>query len=149
MKSNKWLGVLGALSLAMAPGAFAATTIGVNFQGRTSTGSNPGTTPLAAGDTAGVVPQQNWNNVDDAHNAAGTITGFSAEKGTTAPLTDSTGAATPVTLTFAANDSWNNDVDPATITTGNAKMMNGVIKEQSAGTSARFTFNNVPDGQYD
>jgi hypothetical protein len=28
-------------------------------------------------------------------------------------------------------------------------MMNGVIKQQTAGTSAKFTFNNVPDGQYD
>ena len=148
MNSTKWLGLLGALSVAMAPGTFAATTIGVNFQGRTSTGSNPATDPLAPGDTAGVVPQGNWNNVDDAY-GAGLATFLGANKGTTAALMDSTGAATPVTLTFAANDSWNNDVDPATITTGNAKMMNGVIKEQTANTSAKFTFNNVPDGQYD
>ena len=42
------------------------------------------------------------------------------------------GGVTPVTLTFAANDSWNNDVDLSTNTTVNAKMMKGVIKQQNA-----------------
>src|SRR5437870_5235360 len=93
--------------------ARAATSIGVNFQGRDGStagtaASNPGTPPLNTSETAGVVPQGNWNNVDDAHDYT------PVENGTTPALVDSTGAATPVTLTFAANDSWYNDVDPAT-----------------------------------
>jgi len=148
MKRTLIFALLSSLAITFAPEVFAAMTIGANFQGRTSTDPTPATTPLAAGDTAGVVPQQNWNNVDNAY-GAGLATFVRANNGTTAPLTDSTGAATTVTLTFAANDSWNNDVDPATITTGNARLMNGVIKQQGAGTAGRFTFNNVPDGQYD
>src|SRR6266498_4826488 len=56
-------------SLFAVSGAFAATTIGVNFQGRDGvTAGNPGTPPLGASEMAGVVPQGNWNNVDDQYN---------------------------------------------------------------------------------
>src|SRR5438876_4785422 len=145
MKRKTFHGLLTALSLLIVPATFAATTIGVNFQGRDGTlaAPYPGTPPLASTDVAGVVPQPNWNNVDDANN-------FSpAENGTTGPLVDSIGAATTVTLTFAANDSWYNDVDPTTVATPNARLMNGVIKEGTAGTSAKFSFNYLPAGQYD
>ncbi|HEY6231008.1 MAG TPA: Ig-like domain-containing protein, partial [Pyrinomonadaceae bacterium] len=119
----------------------AATTIGVNFQGRDNN-SNP-TPALGAGDTAGLVPQGNWNNVNDK------ATTPAAENGVTGPLNDSTGAATAVTLTFAAQDSWNNDVVPGTVTTGNAKLMNGIIKANGADAAATFTFDNLPAGTYD
>jgi hypothetical protein len=114
-----------------------AAVISVDFQGRNGVG------PMASSLAAGVLQVANWNNVNDS------TTTPTAEKGTTAPLVNSAGAATPVTLTFDCNDSWYNDVDPATVTTGNAWMMNGVIKQQQAGTSATFTFKNVPGGQYD
>src|SRR5882724_7309989 len=131
-------------SLFAVSGAFAATTIGVNFQGRDGvTAGNPGTPPLGASEVAGVVLQGNWNNVDDQYNFT------PANEGNTGPLVDRTGAATTVTLTFAANDSWYNDVDPATITTPNARLMNGIIKVAGVGSTGTFTFNNVADGQYD
>src|SRR5437773_4775356 len=145
MKRRIFRGLGTASSLLISPAIFAATSIGVNFQGRDGTQASPypGTPPLASADVAGVVPQANWNNVDDAN-------AFTpAENGTTGPLVDSTGAATTVTLTFAANDSWYNDVDPTNIVTANAKLMNGIIKEGGIGNSAAFTFNGVPDGKYD
>jgi len=131
-------------SLFAVSASFAATTIGVNFQGRDGvTTGNPGTPPLAPTEVAGVVPQGNWNNVDDQY-------GFTpANDGNTGPLVDSTGAATTVTLTFAANDSWYNDVDPALITTPNARLMNGIIKEAGVGNSAAFKFEGLPNGKYD
>jgi hypothetical protein len=111
--------------------------ISVSFQGRNGKG------PIPTDLVAGVVQVANWINVNQ------TATLPTENKGTTLPLNNAAGAVTPVTLTFDANDSWNNDVDPATITTGNAWMMNGVIKQQNTNTSATFTFNNVPNGQYD
>jgi len=120
----------------------ATSAIAVNFQGRTST-CCVGTDPLASTDVAGVLAQANWNNVDDQ--AVG-------ENGTTGALNDASGAATAVTLTYAANDSWNNDT-PGTLTTPNAKMMLGIIKANSgtgsSGAKETFTFNNVPEGIYD
>ena len=147
MKRTSVFVVFSFLAITFATEVFAATTIGVNFQGRASgcidrTGFCDPTGPLAPTEVAGVVPQPHWNNVADS-------TFTPAENGTTGPLVDSNGAPTTVTLTFAANDSWNNDTDPTTITTGNARMMNGIIKMQGAGASSQFTFNNVPEGSYD
>ncbi|TMQ01401.1 MAG: hypothetical protein E6L09_03715 [Verrucomicrobia bacterium] len=146
MKRRIFRGLVTALSLLIAPATFAATSIGVNFQGRDGTQASPypGTPPLASADVAGVVPQANWNNVDDAN-------AFTpAENGTTGPLVDSTGAATTVTLTFAANDSWYNDVDPTNIVTANAKLMNGIIKAGGGlGVTERFRFDGLSDGRYD
>src|SRR5439155_22067997 len=101
-------------------------------------------------DVAGVVHQPNWNNLDHHYNADFAIAIFNgANDGTSGPLVDSTGAATTVTLTFAANDSWYNDVDPALITTPNARLMNGIIKEAGVGNSAAFKFEGLPNGKYD
>ena len=145
MKRTILAASLSVLSIIVTSVTFGATSIGVNFQGRdgTQAGPYPGTPPLGATEVAGVVAQSNWNNVDDANNFA------PAENGSTGPLVDSTGTATAVTLSFAANDSWYNDVDPTTITTANARLMNGVIKEGTAGTSAKFHFYHLPAGKYD
>ncbi|HUS37252.1 MAG TPA: hypothetical protein VM680_18040, partial [Verrucomicrobiae bacterium] len=100
---------------------------------------------LPATANAGLVPQLNWNNFDNFAN--GTTT-------TDMPLVDATGAASPVTISFTANDSWNND-DPMptpTDSNGNDVLMFGCIKRQGAGSAATFTFANVPastTGWYD
>jgi hypothetical protein len=143
--------------LAVVTAASAANPISVNFLGRdgSAAGSaavpaNPAVPPLAPTDVAGVLAVPNWTSIDDQYNLDGTIPVFNgANNGTTGPLVDSTGAATTVTLTFAANDSWYNDVDPATTTTPNAKLMNGIIKVGGVGGIGTFTFNSVADGQYD
>lgn len=61
--------------------------ISVNYN--TSWSSTP---PLAAGDTAGVVPAANWNNVTDANNA---ITFY-----------DQANISTPLTVSFSASGGW-------------------------------------------
>ena len=117
--------------------------VSVSFEGRDNN-SNP--LPVGPAEIAGVVSATEWNNVNDKSTTP-------AENGTTAPLVDSAGAATPITLTFAASDSWNNDTDPTTIKTGSAHMMNGIIKvadpNGATGNTATFTFDNLPDGGYD
>lgn len=121
-----------------------AASIGVQFLGRDGSGTagSPPVTALSPAQVAGVVPQANWNSVDNHY-------GYTpANVGETPALTDSTGASTTVTLAFAGNDSWYNDVDPTTITTPNALLMNGIIKA-STGTTESFLFNNLPDATYD
>ena len=153
MKRTFFAVSLSVLSVFVTSVTFGATTIGVNFQGRDGTQPDPGagnpyppTPALNATDVAGVVPQPNWNNIAD-----GDFNVFPAvENGTVNNLVDSTGAATPVSITFAASDSWYNDVDPATTVTPNAKLMNGIIKAGGGnGVSERFAFNGLSDGQYD
>src|SRR5205814_3884307 len=105
----------------------------VNFQGRNNAGQ--ATSPLNSAEIAGVVQATDWNNIDD--NAVN-------NNATSSPLVDSAGATTAVTVTFAANDSWNNDTDPATIKTGSARMMNGIIKANGGdGAQETFTFDNL------
>jgi len=124
-----------ALVLSAASG-YAAQTIGVDFQGRIADGVP--TPPLGATETAGVIPQQNWNSIDD--NAVNNV-------GTSSPLLDSTGAATAVTVSFNANDSWNSD--GSTYTTGDAHMMKGIIKANGANVTESFSFDGLADGRYD
>lgn len=127
-------------------GSFAAQIIGVDFRGRDN--NSAAVTSLTPTQTAGVVPQANWNSIDDnAVNNNGTSSASNNSTGT-ATLVDSTGAITPATVTFTANDSWNNDTDPSTITSANARMMNGIMKA-STGTSQTLTWNNLTGSSYD
>jgi hypothetical protein len=65
-------------------------------------------------------------------------------------LLDTNFNTTAVTISFQANDSWFNDVTPSTLTTANAKLMNGIIKSNGGnGVNESFQFNNLPDGTYD
>src|SRR5438093_2884302 len=148
MKRTTLLATLAALLAGITAASGANQTSSVNFQGRSSDTGNPATPPLAPTDRAGVVAVSNWNNVDDQYGGNGeTLDG--ANNGTSVALNDSTGAATTVTVTFTANDSWYNDVACDAVTTPNAKMMNGIIKRQGVGTATEFTFNNLTDAQYD
>jgi hypothetical protein len=93
---------------------------------------------------AGAFPQVGWNTLDDAY-------GFTpANVGESSLLGDTNFTTTTVTISFNANDSWYNDVTPSTLTTPNAKLMNGIIKSNGGdGVSESFHFNNLPDGTYD
>src|SRR5579862_2544049 len=126
-KKNSFTWVLAVLLAAGSATVFGAPqTISVDFEGRDSASGNPGTPALTADQIAGVLPVGNWNSIDNHYNADNSVANFiAAEQGTTIPLKDSTGAATPVTLTFDANDSWYNDVDITTIQKPNSIMMNG------------------------
>jgi hypothetical protein len=150
MKAAKLFGLLSVLAVLSGTRAQAATSIGVEFLGRDGsgasgpTGNNPTTPGVGPNDTAGIVPQQFWNLVDDFNGSIG------QEKGETPPLLDSAINTTTVTLLFDCNDSWYNDVTPTNITKPNAHLMNGIIKSSAGGrVPGVFTFTNVPEGQYD
>src|SRR5882724_2576264 len=93
--------IASATLLAGASNSWAATSVGANFIGRDSAAP---TGVLAPAESAGVVPQTQWNNVD----SGGTF------QGTTAPLVDSAGNFTAVTIIYDASDSWNSDGGVAT-----------------------------------
>ena len=109
-----------------------APIVGANFEGR------PNQT-VGYSDVAGQFPQGHWNNIREE------ATGF---VGTSGPLTDYAGNATPITLEFVANDAWNNDGGTGT---PDERLMKGVIKAFGpAGTMHldTFTLHNVPAGTY-
>ena len=112
--------------------AAAPASFGVKFQGRNSA-------TLAASDFAGVpgLEQRNWNIANDS--------GGGVNNAVTGNLVDSNAVATGITMTWSANDSWNND-GPST--TPNDRLMHGISKQQGVGTAAVYTFNNVPSGFY-
>src|SRR5882724_6199755 len=89
----------------------AATSIGASFIGR---GADPADI-LAPSESAGVVPQTQWNNVDSG----------ATFKGTSVSLLDSAGSFTDVKIIYDCSDSWNSD---GGTTTPNEKLMKGIIK---------------------
>jgi hypothetical protein len=132
MKTTILLGLAAAMSMALVNSASAAS-IGVSFLGRNAN------TRVLPTETAGVVPQANWNNIDDS-------TYSPAENGTAVSLQDDAGKFTTVSLTFVANDSWNSDGPDVT---PNDRLMLGIIKRQGLNTACTFTFSNLDVGPYD
>jgi hypothetical protein len=108
--------MLLAVGAAMAFGSVArADSIGINFTG----GNNAGApTPLLATDSAGFVPQTNWNN---ANGTGGTLTG----------LNNQNGVATTAAATWHADGTWGSGTGT---TTGDRKLYNGYL--DATGTSA-------------
>ena len=134
-----------ALTLALAPlGSHAQSSIGVNFGGRQwSVGGNTPET-LTVSDFAGVVLQQNWNNVDPAgHDSGGLaqITGPHA-----GVLSDSSGTAlSGMAFSYAAQGMWSVS---QTTSTGNQQLMNGYSDVESS-ANGLYTFGNIPFSLYD
>ena len=126
--------LVNTLLFALVVGAQAALApVGAKFIGRNATA-------MSLNDFAGVpgVAQTNWNQINDSAPPISNVT--------TGPLNDSVGGVTAVTLTWSANDSWNNDGPSAT---ANDRLMQGISKQQGVGTAAVYTFNNVPSNPYD
>jgi hypothetical protein len=102
-----------------------------------------------------VVPQQGWTAIDNQYNINLNVDSafFSVNNpnnGTTVALQDTNFNATGVTLTFTASDSWDNNINYTNISTPNAILMQGTIKQANTShVPITFTFNNVPAGQYD
>src|SRR4051812_42888281 len=90
--------------LGTASSSSAGTSIGVSFIGRNDTADHTAAAILGPNDSAGVVPQTHWNNVDSG----------STFKGTSQSLTDSGFNFTDVKIIYDANDSWNSDGGTAT-----------------------------------
>jgi len=98
------------LSLFAVSETIAQTSIGGSFIGRGADDS------LAPADSAGVIPQTQWNNIFDDGNTF---------KGTSDTLKDSAGNFTAVRIIYDCNDSWNSD---GPTVTANDKLMKGIIK---------------------
>jgi hypothetical protein len=155
MRSSKIVGLFSCCSLfcAIEAGAQLTTPLGVEFLGRDQyvTG-DPACQGLNPSDVAGVVPQSSWNSIDNYYNLNLNVESatFSADNGTTVPLLDTNNSPTAVTLSFSASDSWDNNVNFTNISTPNAKLMQGTIKQANGSqVPITFTFNNVPPGNYD
>jgi hypothetical protein len=121
----------------MASSSWAASNLGASFIGRGADDS------LSRSDSAGVVAQTYWNNVDSG-------TTF---KGTSMSLLDSAGSFTDVRIVYDASDSWNSD---GPTVTANDKLMKGIIKANPdpdttpTNNSDRmlFVITNLPAGSY-
>jgi MYXO-CTERM domain-containing protein len=136
-----WLTPLAVLLLASASPAQAPPSIGLNFSGSQTTGTAH---DLAPTESAGVVPQTNWNNIlnplqtpamGDTTNVTGPMAGV---------VVNSAGAATAVTFTFSASNSWS--VSTAN-TTGDAQLHNGYLDSTNdpvPNNPTTVTVNNLP-----
>ena len=103
--------------------------LGINFVGG---GDNlPGR--LSAVDVAGVVWQENWNNIP------GSLIDF-------VPLADASGAATPVTVSALPTEHWYS----GTLGAGDANgaMLQGFLSTGALLDPFTISLNNVPDGTY-
>jgi len=136
---------LGVCALALAITPFTArgqNSIGINYAGRQwSWGGN---TPMNLNftDSAGVVPQINWNNVGlDGGSPQGLpqVTGPNA--GT---ISDNSGAATSVTMTYTLDGEWAVD---QTIHTGNQQLLDGFI-DNNGSAPVTITLGNIPFSVY-
>ena len=116
----KTLSSLGLLALAAAANA---QTISVDFVGGTGT-NQPGN--MAPSEVAGVVPVPNWNNATSAN-------------GGPLALVDSTGAATPATVTWAAAATYASGIPN---TPGDYHMMKGFL-DQSGNNPGPFSATTV------
>jgi hypothetical protein len=100
--------------------------IGMKFNG-----SN--TVPMAATESAGVLPMINWNN------AAG------ATRSTPLRLVDDAGVLTNASATWTANAVW---MTPIADRAGNARLMKGYLDTSSTGVTT-VTVSGLPSGAYD
>ena len=103
--------------------------VGINFVGG---GDNlPGILSSVA--VAGVVQQENWNN----------LTGFQFDQ---APLRDAAGATTPVTVSAQATEHWYSGTLGSG--TANGLMLQGFLSTGAATDPFLITLNGVPAGTY-
>jgi hypothetical protein len=135
--------LLTALILFRSASAYGAS-IGATFLGNTGD-RNVESWRLAPADSAGVIAQTNWNNLqwDDWGNIGAPPGGF---VGVSDPLLDSAGNFTAVQLWANCNDAWNSD---GPIDTPNDKLMKGIVKEGVVGSSMILSFTNLAPGAYD
>src|SRR5208283_1274507 len=77
-------------------------------------------TPMATSEVAGMVARSNWNNASGASNSSPLA------------LMDSTGSATTATITWTADDVWD---EPITDQPGNVRMMKGYLDNGSQDTT--------------
>ena len=116
------LGAVAGIASLSAPGAQAAQ-IGVDFFGG---GGSAASSVMAASESAGVIPQTNWNSF------SGNI------QATPQALVDSAGAATGATVVWNSNNTWNAPNVPP-VAPGDLKMMKGYLDAGNFGTATDTT----------
>lgn len=140
MKTNRLniaaLAAVGASLLIGANTSQAGTTVSASFIGRNDSNIPYNAVLLSPSDVAGVVAVPYWANLPCL-----TFTN------TSQPLRDSSGAYTAVQIHYEAVDSWNSD---GPIDTADEKMMKGILKFKTAGTTGGIWFSNLSvSGTYD
>src|SRR6185369_9703218 len=108
--------------------------LGLNFVG----GGTLGGASLAAVDVAGVIPQENWNN----------LTGFTFDQ---VPLTNAAGGETPVTLSTDPAPNGPTEVwysGTKSLNDGDGLLMQGFVSAIAGLDPVNFRLNNVPAGTY-
>lgn len=144
----------GRLQLQGGTGVLTGRSIGINFEGGQNAGAN-GATSLLATDSAGVVPQANWNNVSSINPVvvSATVPGGNANIDGTSPvagsIVDNNGQVVAgATISFLSNNPW--AVSGTVPTGGDAKLMNGYLDlNQGGGTTTSVTVSNLPYQHYD
>ena len=107
------------------------TGLGVNFTG----GGNGNSVAMNSTDTAGVFPIANYNNENGGTQTA--VTG----------LTDSTGAVSPITMTYTSGGTWNST--PNAPATGDQELNNGFLFSGGSGTPVDVQLTGIPYANYD
>jgi hypothetical protein len=130
---NSLTSQVATLTVVTDPGTRVAT-IGASFLGNGPSGT--ATWVLSPADSAGVVPQTNWNNIDCNIDGIPPFVGSSE-------LLDSAGKFTDIQLQFIATDAWNSDGQD---NNANRRLMKGILKTDGVMT---LTFTNLPSAFYD
>ncbi|HZL34352.1 MAG TPA: hypothetical protein VFC78_03515, partial [Tepidisphaeraceae bacterium] len=125
------------------------SAISINFEGGTT--ATPPLPPqsLAATDTAGVIPEANWNNAPTNIGTTATV-----DSPTPGALVDSTGTAVAgASVTWTANNVWGVSQAASTAgTTGDRELMTGYLDLNEAGPAGKTTsiaVTGVPYATYD
>lgn len=142
----------GTLQLQAATGVLTGRSIGINFEGGQTNGT-VGVTSLLATDSAGVVPQANWNNVSSTTTVvvSNTVPGGNANIDGTSPvpgsIVDNNGQVVAgATINFLSNNPW--AVSGTVPTGGDAKLMNGYADLANGTTTTSVTLANLPYASY-
>jgi fibronectin-binding autotransporter adhesin len=143
----------GRLQLQAGTGVLTGRSIGINFEGGQNAGTT-GATSLLATDSAGFVPQINWNNLSSTTTVvvSNSIPGGNANIDATSPVSgsivDNSGQVVAgATISFLSNNPW--AVSGTVPTGGDAKLMNGYLDlNQGGGTTTSVTVSNLPFQHY-
>jgi hypothetical protein len=93
--------------------------------------------------SAGVLPQTNWNMID----IRGGGDNVALCQGTYGNLEDATARTTPVALEYIGNDAWNTG---GSTSTPDYKLMQGILKHDITGSATiSLTFSSLAEGPYD
>jgi hypothetical protein len=114
-----------------------AASVGLNFR------RGSGEQDMAASESAGVVPQMNWNNSDGM---ASGDSGANISGPTAGALVDDTGAAVPgLSITWTSNGTWSSPNAGA----GDLNLMSGYVDDTGSAGDTVLNVSGIPYAHYD